>query len=55
VKRGAAEEAERLTRANLERTAAMLMSSWERGQIPYWSPSPVVETAEGGDKSGDYS
>ena len=52
VKQGAAEEAERLTRANLERTAAMLMSSWEKGQIPYWSPPPVVGTAEGGDNKG---
>jgi len=52
VKEGAAEEAERLTRAGLERTAATLVSSWERGQIPYWSPSPVVGTAEGGDNKG---
>ena len=38
VKQGAAEEAERLTRANLERTAATLVASWERGHVPYWSP-----------------
>lgn len=40
VEQGAAEEAERLTRVNLERTAATLVSSWEKGQIPYWSPTP---------------
>lgn len=49
VEQGAAEEAERLTRVNLERTAATLVSSWEKGQIPYWSPTPGGSTTEGGE------
>jgi hypothetical protein len=34
VEQGAAEEAERLTRSNLERTVATLVASWERGHVP---------------------
>jgi len=48
VKQGAAEEAERLTRANLERTVATLMATWEKGHRPYWSP-PATGVVEGGD------
>ena len=48
VKQGAAEEAERLTRANLERTVATLMATWEKGHMPYWSP-PATGVVEGGD------
>jgi len=50
VKQGDAEEAERLTRANLERIVATLVASWEKGQVPYGSLPPAVGTVEGGGK-----
>jgi DNA-binding GntR family transcriptional regulator len=35
VEQGDAEEAERLTRINLERTATTLLASWEKGSVTY--------------------
>jgi DNA-binding GntR family transcriptional regulator len=55
VEQGAAEEAERLTRANLERTVATLVASWERGHVPYWSPPGAAHAAKGGDGESAYS
>jgi DNA-binding GntR family transcriptional regulator len=52
VKRNDAEEAERLTRAYLERTVAALGASLEKGQVTYWPPPAAVGAREGGDDTG---